>query len=372
MHFIKGHASQAFLRRLRKNLFSGRTLWSGSAISPSDALHPAASALRADTNVNIPDSFQKFRYGKTAVCFPEALVSLERKNQLQVFGFVSVVQEAVIPDFLKARRQHMHQVAADEFRIPERDVSARFTRFFPPCRECDLLPIHRQNPAVGDGDFVCIPAKIFDGIAKSVEGFFDVGAPVFFVKGIPEGSPFIRIPELFTGGGESQLSFLEKILKSGKKFPLELIPEDFHPEKEVFLYFPDLMVRGQAAAGNNTVHMHMISDLLIPGMEYLDDPGCCAEVLFAFGKFQKCFGAASVEKAIEKLLVAVKQGIQIMRKGKNHMEVRGVNDFSPAFIHPGLFLHGLAVGAVAVTAGIIVEFNMAAVRALGKIDPKFP
>lgn len=299
-------------------------------------------------------------------------MSLERKDQLQVFGFGPVVQEAVIPDFLKAGRQHMHQVASDEFRIPERDVSARLTRGFPSCRECGLPPIHRQDPAVGDGGFVCIPAKIFDGIAKSIEGFFDVGAPVFLVKGIPEGSPFIGIPQLYAGGWESQRSFLEEILKAGKKFPLEFIPEDSHPEKEVFLYFSDLMARGEPAAGNNTVHMHMIMKLLVPGMEYLDDPGCCAEVLFVSGEFQKCFGAASVEKPIEKLLVAVKQGVQFMRKGKHHMEVRGVNDFRPAFIHPDLFLHGLAAGAVAVAAGIIVELGMPAVRALGNIDPKFP
>lgn len=219
---------------------------------------------------------------------------------------------------------------------------------------------------------MCIPAKVFDGIAKAMKGFLDVGTPIFLIEEISESRPFIRILQSFTGRGKNQLFILKECLETGQKLSFEFIPENPHWNKEIFLYFPDFMAGGKSAAGNNTVHMHMISDLLVPGMEYLDDPGCCAEVLFAFGKFQKCFGAASVEKAIEKLLVAVKQGIQIMRKGKNHMEVRGVNDFSPAFIHPDLFLHGLAVGAVAVTAGIIVEFNMAAVRALGKIDPKFP
>lgn len=56
-----------------------------------------------------------------------------------------------------------------------------------------------------------------------------------------------------------------------------------------------------------------------------------------------------------------------MREGKYHMKVRGVNDFSPAFIYPDLFLYGLAVRAAAVTAGIIVEFDMPAVRTLGNM-----
>lgn len=178
----------------------------------------------------------------------------------------------------------MHQVAADKFSIAKGNVPPRFTGMLPSCRKSHLLFIHRQDPAVGYGNLMGIPSEIFDGIAKAVECFLYVGAPVFFVKRIPEGSPFIRIPQFFTGGGKSQLPFLEEALEAGKKFPLKFIPEDFHPEKEIFLYFADLMIGGKSSAGNNTMHMHMIIDLLVPGMEYLDDTGCCAEVLFAFGK----------------------------------------------------------------------------------------
>lgn len=50
-----------------------------------------------------------------------------------------------------------------------------------------------------------------------------------------------------------------------------------------------------------------------------------------------------------------------MREGKHHMEVRRVNDFFPAFVHPDFPGEGLAVGAVAVAAGIMMEFCMSAV-----------
>lgn len=282
--FIKGHASQAFLGRPLKNLFSGNSLLSGRAISPSYAFHVAASTLRADMDINVPDGFQNVCHGKAGIFFPETLMPLERKDQFQVSGFVPVVQETIVPDFLKTGRKYMHQVTADKFRILKCDFPARSTGGFPSCRERNLPLIHRQNPAVGYGNLMGIPSKVFDGIAKAVEGFFYVRAPILFVKGIPEGSPFIRIPQFFTGGGKSQLPFLEEALEAGKKFPLKFIPEDFHPEKEIFLYFADLMIGGKSSAGNNTMHMHMIIDLLVPGMEYLDDTGCCAEVLFAFGK----------------------------------------------------------------------------------------
>ena len=53
-----------------------------------------------------------------------------------------------------------------------------------------------------------------------------------------------------------------------------------------------------------------------------------------------------------------------MRECKYHMEIGNVNDFSPAFIHPDLFIHSLTVGTVAVTAGIIMKLNVSAIRTL--------
>ena len=78
-----------------------------------------------------------------------------------------------------------------------------------------------------------------------------------------------------------------------------------------------------------------------------------------------------MEKPVEKLLVAQEQWVQFMRKGENHMEVGSIDDFCPAFVHPDFLIHSLAVGAAAVAAGIIVEFRMPAVRALGNIDSEF-
>lgn len=45
------------------------------------------------------------------------------------------------------------------------------------------------------------------------------------------------------------------------------------------------MVGSKPCAGNDTVHMHMIVNFLVPGMEYLDDAGCCPEMLFISRKF---------------------------------------------------------------------------------------
>lgn len=43
------------------------------------------------------------------------------------------------------------------------------------------------------------------------------------------------------------------------------------------------------------------------------------------------------------------------------MEVGGIYDFRPAFVHPDLLIHSLTVGAVTVAAGIVVDLGMAAI-----------
>ena len=119
------------------------------------------------------------------------------------------------------------------------------------------------------------------------------------------------------------------------------------------------------------MHMYMVGQLLVPGVEHLYDPRYCTEPLFIGGQFQKCFSAAPVKKTIQELLVAVNERIELMGQGKDHMEVRRVNDFCPAFVHPDLFENSLTVRTVTVTAGVVMEFHMAAVRTPAHIDSKF-
>ncbi len=116
------------------------------------------------------------------------------------------------------------------------------------------------------------------------------------------------------------------------------------------------------------MHMHMVSQLLVPCMQDLDNPGCCAEIFFIGGQLQKCLGTAPVEHAVKKLLVAVNQCVQFMRQCKDHMEIGGINDFCAAFVRPDFLLYSLTVRAVAVTAGTVVEFHVSAVGADGNVD----
>lgn len=55
---------------------------------------------------------------------------------------------------------------------------------------------------------MCITSKIFNGIAKAVEGFLDIRAPVFLIKLILEIIPDAGIAEVLAGTGKQQLFLL--------------------------------------------------------------------------------------------------------------------------------------------------------------------
>ena len=131
------------------------------------------------------------------------------------------------------------------------------------------------------------------------------------------------------------------------------------------------MVGGNPSPRNDAVHMYMVVDLLVPGMEHLDNARCCPEIFLIGRQLQEYLGTASVEEPIEKLLVTVEQGIEFMWKREYHMEIGRIDHFRPALVHPDLFFDSLTVWTVTVAAGVIVEFHMPAVWTLGNIYPKF-
>ncbi len=77
-----------------------------------------------------------------------------------------------------------------------------------------------------------------------------------------------------------------------------------------------------------------------------------------------------MEKTVKEFLVAKKQGIEIMRQSKNHMEIRGIDNLSPAFVHPDFVRDGLTIGTVPVSAGVAVHLNKTAVRTPADMIPQ--
>ena len=108
-------------------------------------------------------------------------------------------------------------------------------------------------------------------------------------------------------------------------------------------------------------------EFLPPGMEYLDDAGCGPQKLPVCRKLQESLSGALMEEGIQKGLVGIDQRVELGRYGKDHMEIGSVDDFRFPSVNPEFLEERLAVGTVAVAAGIIVEVHVPAVGADGDI-----
>ena len=102
-------------------------------------------------------------------------------------------------------------------------------------------------------------------------------------------------------------------------------------------------------------------------MENLDDSRDSPKVFLVGRQFKECFCTAFVEEAVEERLITVKERIEFVRKCKNHMKIRGINHFRPAFVHPNLLEDSLTFRTVPVPAGIIMNLHLSALRTLAHI-----
>ena len=68
-----------------------------------------------------------------------------------------------------------------------------------------------------------------------------------------------------------------------------------------------------------------------------------------------------MEHAVKKLLIGVQKTVQLVRKSEHDVKIRRVYNFGTPGIDPEFLFDRLTVGTVAVAAGIVVEFPVAAV-----------
>lgn len=92
----------------------------------------------------------------------------------------------------------MHEVTAYKLCMVQGNKVPRIPRIFTFGRESNGIFCKGKNPAIGNGYFMGIAPKVFNGIAKSVKSLFYVRAPVFAIKGIFEILPSIGIVEFLS------------------------------------------------------------------------------------------------------------------------------------------------------------------------------
>jgi hypothetical protein len=111
--------------------------------------------------------------------------------------------------------------------------------------------------------------------------------------------------------------------------------------------------------------MNMGLELLIPGMQHSYKARFAPEFMFTEG--YHCLRDGLKEDGEHHGFVFENEGIQLMRKGKYHMEVGNGQQFGYSFFQPSLSGYVLTFWTVSVPAGMIPDALSAAVIAALKV-----
>ena len=83
----------------------------------------------------------------------------------------------------------MHEKSSDELCVGHSNGTSRVTFFNGSCTKYYMSIRYGDNPAVRDSNLMCVTAKIFDSITKTIKGLFDIRTPVFLIERIFEFLP---------------------------------------------------------------------------------------------------------------------------------------------------------------------------------------
>lgn len=130
-----------------------------------------------------------FSHGKAGQHGSKPLVSLYAEDDGEVFFSVAVAEETVITDLLETGWEHMHHKAAYELLIGKCHLLEGRIIFVILCGKGDGIWRDLFDPGIRDGDTVGIPAKVFNGIAQTIEGLPDIRAPCGAVESVLKPCP---------------------------------------------------------------------------------------------------------------------------------------------------------------------------------------
>jgi hypothetical protein len=94
-------------------------------------------------------------------------------------------------------------------------------------------------------------------------------------------------------------------------------------------------------------------------MEHRKEADLGSEMLGVDGNLQKSFGARPEQQVVEELLVLQQQGRELVRQGKDHVEVADGEQFFLASGEPTVTSCDLTLGAMAIATGVEDDGAMA-------------
>jgi hypothetical protein len=263
-----------------------------------------------------------------------------------------VGQEAVVADSDEAAGEHVEKETLEELdRSQSHDLLLVSVSAVLPA-ERDLILLHGNQALIGERDPVRVASQVIDNLVRAGHGRLRVDHPILSC-GRREGGRNIgslRCTETTRTPG---------FLEGREKLSTEDDREDLHGEEEAgFRGDPPVACGGGAAAGDDRVDVGVKEQGLGPGVQDRDKPDPGAEILGGRRDFGKSLGNRSEEEVVAEPCVGKEERVKLLGDGKDGVVVLDGEDVLLPRFHPAGFVEGLALGTVAIAAGIVPDLQM--------------
>ena len=184
-----------------------------------------------------------------------------------------------------------------------------------------------------------------------LDGLFGEHHPLLVAHVCEQPLPRHGLGEILTATCEGQVALAIEVGQSCEVQSPKAAREDTDGQEEVRPTREPLgPVRRQASRRQDTVEMGVMVELLAPGMEHGEPADLCAEMLGVPGDVLKRLRDRAKEEPIEQTRVLQRQGTQVVRQGKDPMDVWRVEHLALPGREPRGLGRAMAFGAAAMPA----------------------
>ena len=269
----------------------------------------------------------------------------------QQAGAASVGEEAEVANADETAREQVQQEAAQELVDGQGHESflVAVSRVAP--AKGDVVALQRDQSVVGNRHAMGVGAEIAQGVLGSAEGTLGIDDPVVTEEGSEPGAEGAWIVQMGEAAVKLEIASLKGRLQPGGELATEDAAEDPDGQKEAAGGGdPSVVVRSQAAGGQDAVDMRVEQQSLIPRVQDAEESDLGSEVPGIACDFQQCLCAGVKQQVEDNLLVLQGQRGDFAWQGEDGMHVARRQQFGFPRLKPAQAGVALTAWAMPVAA----------------------
>ena len=219
----------------------------------------------------------------------------------------------------------------------------------------DALALEGYEPMVGNSHPLGVAAEIPKHLPWPAESRLGIDHPILSMEAAQKFAERFLIGQRGGRSGATQLLTTVETLEAGDELAAEDSAEHLQGEKKpvVARMHPAAVIGPEATRRDDAVDMRMGEQIRAPGVENAENTDLRAHVLRIRRDFQEGSGAGREQEVIKLTRVVLRQEIEFVGDGEDHVKVGGGQQFLFPCGKPAFARLGLALGEVPITTRVV-------------------